>query len=388
MSGLHLVRLEASTAQAGNKRPAPPVCMDCAAGYHEQILLPHECCGCPCHGTRRERMDEGGGMTDTITAVIGPLVQGEGTELCPYPSLEQAKQFIRASKAESTIRGYRSDWRQFCEWCEWHRMCPLPASPEIVASYIAKCAGRLKVGSIQRRLNAIAEAHTAAGLESPTAAGMVRNTLKGIKRTFGKAAVQKAPALTDDIRSMLDVTDGGLIGLRDRALIILGFAGAFRRSEVVSLDVADLDFGRDGLTITLRRSKTDQDAQGRKIGIPYGGNPDTCPVRILQAWLEMSGVSCGPVFRSINRHGRMLAGRLSAADVARVVKKLAERAGLDPAKYAGHSLRAGHATSAAIAGASERSIMLQTGHRSVQMVRRYIRDGSLFRENSAGKLGL
>ena len=187
---------------------------------------------------------------------------------------------------------------------------------------------------------------------------------------------------------MVAATDEGLIGLRDRALILLGFAGAFRRSELVALDVADLAFNRDGLTVTLRRSKTDQEGQGRKVGIPYGSNPDTCPVRVLQAWLETAGLAEGPVFRSMNRHGPCTTGRLAPADVARVVKKLAERAGLDAARYAGHSLRAGHATSAAIAGASERSIMNQTGHRSVQMVRRYIRDGILFRENSAGKLGL
>jgi integrase len=143
----------------------------------------------------------------------------------------------------------------------------------------------------------------------------------------------------------------------------------------------------DGVTITLRRSNTDQDGAGRKIGIPYGSNPETCPVRTVQAWLE-AGISTGPLFRSINRHGQVQPGRLSGIDVARVTKKLAARAGLDPAKYAGHSLRAGHATAAAIAGASERSIMKQTGHRSVQMVRRYIREGNLFRENSAGKLGL
>jgi integrase len=130
------------------------------------------------------------------------------------------------------------------------------------------------------------------------------------------------------------------------------------------------------------------DGAGRKIGIPYGSNPETCPVRTVQAWLEQAGADAGPLFRSINWHGQVRAGRLSGIDLARVVEKLAVRAGLDPEKYAGHSLRAGHATSAAIAGASERSIMNQTGHRSVQMVRRYIRDGSLFRENSAGKLGL
>jgi integrase len=149
-----------------------------------------------------------------------------------------------------------------------------------------------------------------------------------------------------------------------------------------------ITFSKDGLTIVLRRSKTDQTGTGRKIGIPYGANPETCPVRVLQSWIEQAGISTGPLFRSLNRHGRVQPGRLSGIDVARVVKKLAERAGLDAAKYAGHSLRAGHATSAAIAGASERSIMNQTGHRSVQMVRRYIRDGSLFRDNSGAKLGL
>jgi integrase len=322
------------------------------------------------------------------TEVIGPIHSGgEGAELVP-PSLDRAREFARHSKAENTLRGYRADWRDFCAWCERNSQLPLPASPEAVAAYIAECAGRLKVGSIQRRLNAIAEAHKAMGVDSPTAAGIVRNTLKGIRRTLGTAAVQKAPALTADIRAMVEATDAGLMGARDRAIILLGFAGAFRRAEVVGLDVADLAFGRDGLTVTLRRSKTDQEAQGRKIGIPYGSNPETCPVRTLQAWLEGAGITEGPLFRSLNRHGHVQPGRLSPGDVARVVKKLAQRAGLDPAKYAGHSLRAGHATSAAASGASERSIMNQTGHRSVQMVRRYIREGSLFRENSAGKLGL
>jgi integrase len=257
-----------------------------------------------------------------------------------------------------------------------------------VASYIAECAVHLKVGSIQRRLNAIAEAHKVVGLEPPTHSPIVANTMKGIRRTKGTAPTQKAPALIDDVRAMIDATDAGLIGARDRALILLGFAGAFRRSELVGLEVDCCEFGKDGLTVTLRRSKTDQLGAGRKVGIPYGSNPDTCPVRTVQAWLEQVAIAGGPLFRAINRHGQVQPGPLSGIDVARVVKKLALRAGLDATKYAGHSLRAGHATSAAIAGASERSIMAQTGHRSVQMVRRYIRDGSLFRENSGGKLGL
>lgn len=311
-----------------------------------------------------------------------------GADVVPSPSLDQVREYIRASKAENTVRGYQSDWRSFCAWCDSHSVRPLPASPESVAAYIAECAGRLKVGSVQRRLNAIAEAHKTTGMDSPTHAPIVTNTMKGIRRTRGTAPVQKAPTLTDDIRAMVDASDAGLIGARDRALVLLGFAGAFRRSELVALNVEDCGFGKDGLTMTLRRSKTDQEAQGRRIGIPYGSNPETCPVRSLQAWLELAGVTSGPLFRSISRHGHVQPGRLSGIDVARVVKKLAERAGLNAANYAGHSLRAGHATSAAIAGASERAIMNQTGHRSVQMVRRYIRDGSLFRENSAGKLGL
>src|ERR1019366_2903249 len=313
---------------------------------------------------------------------------GKGADVVPLPSLEQVREYIRASKAASTLRGYRSDWRDFCAWCEAHSIHSLPASPEIVAVYIAECAEHLKVGSIQRRLNAIAEAHKATGLESPTHSSIVANTMKGIRRTKGTAPIQKAPALTDDIRAMIDATDAGTMGARDRALILLGFAGAFRRSELLGFDAEDCAFGKDGLTVTLRKSKTDQNGAGRKIGVPYGSNPDTCPVRTIQSWLEQVAISTGPLFRSINRHGQIQPGRLSGIDVARIVKKLVKRAGLDAAKYAGHSLRAGHATSAAIAGASERSIMNQTGHRSVQMVRRYIRDGNLFRENSAGKLGL
>jgi site-specific recombinase XerC len=220
------------------------------------------------------------------TAVIGPI-QGKGADIVPSPSLDQAREFARHSKAENTLRGYRADWRDFCAWCESHGVSPVARGPpETVAAYIAECAGRLKVGSIQRRLNAIAEAHKATGLDSPTTAGMVRNTLKGIRRTLGTARKPKAPTLTDDIRAMVDAPDAGLIGARDRALILLGFAGAFRRSELVGLDIADCAFGKDGLTVTLRRSKTDQDGAGRKIGIPYGSNPETCPVRTIQAWIE------------------------------------------------------------------------------------------------------
>ena len=173
----------------------------------------------------------------TLKAEITGPIQGKGADVVPSPSsLEQVREYIRASKAESTLRGYQSDWWHLLRWSEAHAVSPLPASPETVAAYIAECAGHLKVGSLQRRLNAIAEAHKAVGLETPTSAGMVRNTMKGIKRTIGAAPAQKAPTLTEDVRKMLEATNASLIGSRDRALILLGFSGAFRRSELTGLE--------------------------------------------------------------------------------------------------------------------------------------------------------
>ena len=175
---------------------------------------------------------------------------------------------------------------------------------------------------------------------------------------------------------------------RDRALLLLGFAGAFRRSELVAIDLGDLEFNRDGLVVTVRRSKTDPEGQGRRVGIPFGSHLQTCPVRATQAWLEFLDVPSGPVFRPIDRHGHIGTSRLSDKAVALIVKRSAGAAGLPAADLAGHSLRAGLATSAAAAGVSERAIMAQTGHRSVATVRKYIREGSLFLENAAAKVGL
>jgi integrase len=180
----------------------------------------------------------------------------------------------------------------------------------------------------------------------------------------------------------------GSIGIRDRALLLVGFAGAFRRSELVGLNREDVEFVSEGLVTTLRRSKTDQEGHGRKVAVPFGSNLETCPVRALQAWLDISKIASGAIFHPINRHGRIQPGRLSGEAVAIVVKRYAAACGKDASHFAGHSLRAGLATQAAIAGVSERSIMNQTGHRSTAMVRRYIRDGSLFRDNAAGRVGL
>jgi len=305
------------------------------------------------------------------------------------PLAERARGYAERAKADNTVRAYRADWRDFAAWCEARAQPALPAPPETVALYLTDLAGMgRKASTIGRRLSAISQAHQLAGFPSPTKDGRVRAVLAGIRRTHGSAQEAKAPALADDIRAMVAALPAGLVGTRDRALLLLGFAGAFRRSELVALDVADLAETRDGLVVTLRRSKTDQAGQGRTIGIPRGQRPETCPVAAVETWTIAAGIAEGALFRPVDRHGGVSPRRLTAQSVALVVKKRAKAAGLDPARYAGHSLRAGLATSAAAAGASERAIMDQTGHRSVAMVRRYIRDGSLFRDNAAAKVGL
>lgn len=306
------------------------------------------------------------------------------------PAVDRAQAYASNAKAAATRRGYASDWRTFQDWCTSIGLSCLPADPQTVALYIADLAKDHKPATIGRHLAAIAARHKATGFESPASMrhGAVSSVWQGIRRTHGVAQDAKTPVLVEDLRLIVRNLRPGLIGIRDRALLLVGFAGAFRRSELVALDAADVQFTNDGLIITLRRSKTDQEGEGRKVGIPYGSNPETCPVQALKTWLDAAHLDSGPVFRSVTRHGAILSGRLSDKAVALVVKRYAGAVGRDAGAYAGHSLRAGLATSAAIAGASERAIMSQTGHRNAAMVRRYIRDASLFRDNAAGKVGL
>lgn len=301
--------------------------------------------------------------------------------------VEQAKEYVAQAKASNTLRAYRSDWQDFCAWCAGHGLPALPAPEETVALYLTDLAGRAKAATLQRRLSSIAQAHKAAGFPSPTK-GRVSLVFAGIRRAKGTAQIGKAPVLVADIRKMVATLGADMIGKRDRALLLVGFAAALRRSELVGLDAGDVDFTDEGLIVTLRRSKTDQEGAGQRIGVPYGSTPATCPVRSLKAWMDAAGIASGPIFRPTRRSGEVLSERLSDRAVARVVQRCAERAGLDPTKYAGHSLRAGLATSAAQAGAPERVIMAQTRHKSLPMVRRYIREGSLFRDNAAAVVGL
>jgi integrase len=302
--------------------------------------------------------------------------------------VSEARDFVAASRAENTTRVYRTGWAQFARWCDEHGVTPLPASAETVAFYMADLAKVAKPATIDLRLAAISAAHRAAGYDTPTKEEAVRLVRRGVRRTLGTAQRQVRPLTVPELRRMVGGLGSDPAGCRDRALLLLGFAGALRRSELVGLDVADFTEGNDGLTVRLRRSKTDQEGAGRTVGIPYGSKEATCPVRAWRAWLKVSGITEGPAFRAVDRHGHIGETRLTGQVVALVLKRHAARVGLDPAEVAGHSLRAGLATSAAAAGVPERVIAEQTGHKGTAMLRRYIREGSLFRENAASAVGL
>lgn len=296
--------------------------------------------------------------------------------------------FIAAAKAPNTRRAYASDWNHFTAWCRQHAATALPAATATLALYVTELAGQAKASTIARRMSAISQAHQLAGFPSPTSDAGVRTVLAGIRRVKGVAPRVKKPVLIDDLRAMLEALPRNLLGLRDRALLIAGFAGGFRRSELVGLDWDDIEFAHEGVIATIRRSKTDAEGQGRRVALPRGRHQETCPVRALAAWRDEAGGDSGPVFRPIDRHGNLGTQRLSGKAVARIVKRALPAGRYNPAEYAAHSLRAGLATAAAMGGASERAIMRQTGHRSLTVVRQYIREGSLFRENAAADTGL
>ena len=299
---------------------------------------------------------------------------------------DKARGYANDARSANTVRAYESDLRAFCTWCQVRGLSCLPATAETLSLYVADIAEVVKPATLQRRLAAIAVAHRAAGYDSPTSHEVVRSVLAGTRRRLGVAQAQKQALGVDDVRAMVaDLADDIAIDLRDRALLLLGFAGALRRSELVGLDVADVAFEKQGAVLTLRRSKTNQEGETEQITVPYGSDHRTCPVRALQAWLEV--IDDGPLFRSIDRHGN-IGGRLSDHSVALVVKRRGLSAGLDAKKLAGHSLRAGFATSAARAGKSEAAIMRQTRHKSVIVARRYIRQGTKWDDHAGVGIGL
>lgn len=284
----------------------------------------------------------------------------------------RARAYATASHAKGTLKAYATDAREFAAWCEVQSLSALPAEPDTIAAFLADCADRgLKASTVSRKASAIRFAHRAKGYPSPTESAEVEVTLRGIRRHLGTAAKQKAPAIATNIAVMLSRAPNNAQGKRDHALIALGFAGAFRRSELVALDVADLTFTDEGVDVMVRRSKTDQEGEGFVKSIPAGNAIK--PVLLLREWIESAGIESGHVFRCVRRGGAVGAESLTPQSVALIVKRYAEVSGLDPAAFAGHSLRAGFVTSAAEAGADINRIMDQSGHRDPRTVQTYIR---------------
>jgi site-specific recombinase XerD len=302
------------------------------------------------------------------------LDTGNPVQVC---TSNEVNEYLNASISSNTWRAYRDDLKHFRAWGG-----TLPATPEQVAAYLAHYAPTLSPATLSRRLASLSKAHKASNHSNPVSTELVRATFRGIRNTHGTHQRQVAPAIKEDVLAMVRGLTG-IKGARDKALLLIGFAGAFRRSELVALTVEDVEQVKQGLVIYLRRSKTDQAGEGRKIAIPYARGT-VCPVHALQEWLQISEIESGLIFRSITRHGKISDAGLTAQSVALVVKERAAAAGLDAAKYSGHSLRAGLVTSAAQAGVSGWKIRQQTGHKSEAMLLRYIRDANIFTDNAAG----
>lgn len=303
------------------------------------------------------------------------------------PAVEAARGYVAASRADATRRAYAADWRAFLAWANEQGQPALPAPPELVSLYLAALAkaGR-KVSTIERALAGIAAAHRGSGHPWPKGHPAIAAVLSGIRRTHGSSPTKKAPVEAAELRALVSALDGSLSGLRDRALLLVGWFGAFRRSELASLSIADVRFTEGGLEVHLRRSKTDQQGEGYAKGLPYASSPELCPVRALRRYLDDAGIDAGAIFRAVDRRGRLGEGALCDKSVARIVQRAAAAAGLDPSRFAGHSLRSGFATTAARQGRALDAIMRQTGHKSERVARGYIRHATLFTENAASGL--
>lgn len=282
--------------------------------------------------------------------------------------------FVRASLSENTQRAYKSDLEHFFSWGG-----RIPSTAGEVATYIAELGGTFSLATLARRLASISVAHQSRDLPNPVRSALVRATMRGMRRTFGSAQTAVTPLVLESLLSVISAMGLSIKDARDRALLLIGFAGAFRRSELVSLDRNDVRVTDQELILRLRRSKTDQIGSGRMISISPG-QPPGCPVSALEFWLSRSGINSGPLFRSVDRHSHVLDRRLSPSVVSLIIKTRVAAAGFDPARFSGHSLRAGHVTSAAHAGIPIWRIRQQTGHASDAMVARYIRSANASQE--------
>lgn len=294
---------------------------------------------------------------------------------------QEVRQLLTAVFSDNTKRAYRSDLQSFLRW-GGH----IPSSTEEITRYIAESCPRLSIITLRRRVSALVSIHMALDMsENPAQHPLVSKTLKGAARTHGAAQRAVKPLLIEDLRRILDLEGNTIVDHRNKALLTIGFAGGFRRSELVALNRHDIEERPEGLVINIAKSKTDQEKVGRTIGIPFGRGQH-CPVRLLLDWMHLCGPIQDPVFRGCAKGGRITDKRLSSEAVAKVVKASVSRIGLNPVKYSGHSLRAGFVTSAVAAGARTDLIRKQTGHASDQTMARYIRDGDMFRQNAASLL--
>lgn len=292
---------------------------------------------------------------------------------------KKVSEYLAATQARNTQLAYQYDIAHFLK-----SGGKIPATPRCVASYLAVHANSLSLSTLNRRVVAINHAHKDKGLKSPTRSALVTDTLRGIRRINGSKQRQVMPLLKTDLMKITKRLSG-LIGIRDKALLLTGFAGAFRRSELVALQVKDVRFVTEGVLIHVRRSKTDQNGVGRKVAIPYTKGSH-CPVNALKKWFEKSGIKTGALFRRMNRFYQVTDYGLCAASVALIIKQRVREAGLNPEQYSGHSLRAGLVTSAAQAGVSSWKIRQQTAHKSDVMLQRYIRDSQLFVNNAVSQI--
>lgn len=291
-----------------------------------------------------------------------------------------ALNLIRASPADNTHRAYQSDVEQML--AEGVRF---PCGEIDLADYLSSCAGRLSTATLRRRIASVSKLHRSMGWSNPSQSEIVRSVMRGIVRTTGRPQKQAKALLIEDLRLVVDCMRQSASDVRDRALLLVGFAGALRRSELVALDFGDIAFQREGVTIRVRHSKADRSGYGRMAAIPYGRTL-LCPVTALLAWLRCASIETGAIFRAVDRWGTIGEARLSDASVTLIIRQRLERAGFDPASYSGHSLRAGLATSAAKAGVRASKIRAQTGHASDAMLARYIREADMFSDNAAGAL--
>ena len=303
---------------------------------------------------------------------------------------EETLNNLKSSKANNTLRAYKSDFKDFGAFCAKHGFNSLPTEPKIVSLYLTYLSKNSKISTLRRRLVSIGMVHKLKGHYLDTKHPIIIENLMGIKRVKGSIQKGKKPILINHLKSIINVIDQQKIDeikkSRDKTIVLVGFGGGFRRTELISIDHEDLEFVPEGVKITIKRSKTDQFGEGMVKGLPYFSNELYCPVINLKKWLELSNIKSGPIFRRFVKGSVLTNNRLTDQSVVLIIKNYLNLAGIENKNYSGHSLRSGFATVAAESGADERSIMAMTGHKTTQMVRRYIREANIFKNNALSKI--